>query len=121
MDTIAEETWEEHDLVCAVVLHPLGIGYNGYVRIPENHPDFGKDYMDLTDVECHGGLTYGAVSKDKKYTWFGFDTAHYGDYWPGIEVRIPILKSENYIKWTKEMVINETSKLAKIFHERWDK
>lgn len=77
--------WAE--LPCAVLKGPLGC-WNGYVGVPSAHPDHGRDYSDV-DVDVHGGLTYGCASLPgdgevpQGFFWFGFDTAHYGDYVPG--------------------------------------
>lgn len=62
---------------------------NGYVRIPEGHPYYEKNYDDIP-VSVHGGLTFSNhVFEDGEYFsdgyWVGFDTAHYGDTkerWP---------------------------------------
>jgi hypothetical protein len=64
-----------------VVCNPLGFRC-GYVRIPEEHPWYGKEYDDLQDVDCHGGLTFGeTVDKEEdSYLpvghWIGFDCGH---------------------------------------------
>lgn len=62
---------------------------NGYVRIPEGHEYYGKNYDDIP-VNVHGGLTFSdnIFGDGKKFSdgyWVGFDTAHYGDnrqLWP---------------------------------------
>ena len=56
---------------------------NGYVRIPEGHPYYGKHYEDIP-VDVHGSLTFSnhIFGKDEYFSdgyWVGFDTAHYGD------------------------------------------
>ncbi len=60
-----------------VVRNPLGFRC-GYVKIPEGHPWYGKDYFDIPEVGVHGGLTYS--DKDGlEYLqgfWIGFDCAH---------------------------------------------
>ena len=49
----------------------------GYVRIPEGHPFYKKDYGDLPWLSVHGGLTYSRMEKDG---WtIGFDCNHYDD------------------------------------------
>jgi hypothetical protein len=84
---------------------------NGYVLIPEGHPDHGKPYDDI-DVDVHGGLTYaelcddemierwpvgGLIAEEDKGCWVvGFDTCHYSDT-PG--------------KWPKEAVEMEAERL----------
>lgn len=32
--------------------------YCGYVEVPKNHIYFKQHYVNITDIECHGGLTY---------------------------------------------------------------
>ncbi len=62
---------------------------NGYVRIPEGHPYYEKNYDDIP-VDVHGGLTVSdhIFENGKHFSdgyWVGFDTAHYGDTkerWP---------------------------------------
>jgi len=62
---------------------------NGYVRIPEGHPYYGKNYEDIP-VDVHGSLTFSnhIFGKDEYFSdgyWVGFDTAHYSDTlqrWP---------------------------------------
>lgn len=81
-------------------------GYRcGYVRVPENHPWFGKGYSERADgqpepdddecmnyefaisyeLDVHGGITFADVRPSDDCAsgwWFGFDCAHDGD---GIE------------------------------------
>ena len=75
---------------------------NGYVRIPEGHEYYGKNYDDIP-VNVHGGLTFGdhVFGKDKYFSdgyWVGFDTAHYGD---------------NRHLWPMDKVLDETIHLFK--------
>lgn len=49
----------------------------GYVRIPEGHNYFGKDYGDM-DISCHGGITFSDESK------IGFDCTHAWDIVPSM-------------------------------------
>lgn len=67
-----------------VIVHNT-IGFRcGYVRVPKDHPWYGKHYDDI-DVKVHGGLTF--AKKDQECGkggaddgwWFGFDCAHSGD------------------------------------------
>ena len=51
----------------------------GYVKVPKDHPFFGKSYDDIP-IEVHGGLTY-AENLDDGY-WIGFDCGHSGDLSP---------------------------------------
>lgn len=65
----------------------LTFGYNkscvnGYVKLPNPREDMnGETYMYL-DYEVHGNLTYSDEDG-----WIGFDTAHYGDYWPPLALK----------------------------------
>ena len=72
---------------------------NGYVRIPEGHEYYDKNYDEI-DVSVHGGLTFSEhITSDgvlPKGFWVGFDTAHYGD-------------DSTY--WTKDRVFEETINL----------
>jgi len=62
-------------------------GYRcGYVAIPKGHKLYGKDYDELMDIDCHGGLTYSKNYMDfhpynssQDLWWIGFDCNHYGD------------------------------------------
>lgn len=86
----------------AIVPHPTFGIYNGYVKIPEDHPWFEKHYDDIP-VQVHGGLTYGDDGG-----WIGFDTAHLGDYWPDSEFDT----GEPRNIWTLERLADETKFLA---------
>ena len=75
---------------------------NGYVRICEGHPYYGKEYDEIP-VDVHGGLTYSALTVDdgKFFTkgfWIGFDTAHHSD---------------TLLKWPEDAVYHETLYLFK--------
>ena len=53
-----------------------------YVRIDDsNNRYFGMDYDEITDIHCHGGLTFSEPHGENKETWLiGWDYAHAGDY-----------------------------------------
>jgi hypothetical protein len=84
--------WKHAGLDCMLVRHPTLLHWCGYVGLPANHPDFGKDY-DSVPVDVHGGLTYAKAcdghichiteNGDDKTWWLGFDCAHLGDCSPG--------------------------------------
>lgn len=99
-----------------LILHD-GMGHrNGYVRIPEWHPWFGKHYDDI-DAEVHGGLTYSAGDSDLRGPgfWIGFDTAHAGDASDpslGAEYNLPSFGRDDVIR-TTEYVRNECFSLIK--------
>lgn len=81
---------------------PLYGAVNGYAHIPVGHPWHGLDYDEI-DVRVHGGLTFGDGE------WIGFDTLHYGDYWP----EIPYGLDASDIEWTPAMVAEQTRRLAR--------
>jgi hypothetical protein len=70
----ALERWEAHGLDCMIRSSGM-LALNGYVRVPKEHPVFGKGYNSV-DVDVHGGITYADEAG-----WFGFDTLHAGDWW----------------------------------------
>lgn len=94
-------TWMTEGLPCALYVNGFG-GLNGYVRLPETHPDrimaataidFGRQSFvwpdgrhefttgvgyDHISVLVHGGWTFGPDD----YGWIGFDTNHGFDKWP---------------------------------------
>ncbi len=50
----------------------------GYIRIPDDHPHYGKDFRDL-GLDCHGGITFNEIHEQH---WMGFDCSHMGDQVP---------------------------------------
>lgn len=106
MTNVADKPWEHEPdhlmfmsdagYVCEIKRHPDNKHLNGYIFIPFGHPDYGKDYTDLHGYNSggfyedaphsHGGWTYARTVGDEdggKYTVFGFDCNHGGDYAPG--------------------------------------
>lgn len=59
----------------------------GYVKIPNSHPAFGKDYESL-DINVHGGLSFSDVTlpqyPSEKVWYIGFDCSHAGDLCPAM-------------------------------------
>lgn len=87
------------DIVYSVLLPVAMFGWgNGYVGIPEGHPWYGKHYLDLEDVDVHGGITYSEIGtyEGRNYWVIGFDTGHYSD---------------DISTWTKDRVREETINL----------
>jgi len=79
------ETFEYKEFYCVIMrMMFMGGQLNGYVRIPENHPYYDKDYTsdELENIECHGGLTFSGELEGETGFFIGFDTAHYQDYMP---------------------------------------
>lgn len=68
----------------------------GYVGIRRGHRLYGVSYQeaerDDNNFHVHGGLTYsGPWGEGDDYHYFGFDTAHAGDFSPGLAISM--------IKW----------------------
>lgn len=68
-------------LPCLILEGPFG-NPCAYVGIPPEHPIAGQHY-DNVDIECHGGLTFGALGDEEtrpadRY-WYGWDYSHSGD------------------------------------------
>lgn len=59
----------------------------GYVGVFKGHPAYGKGYHEMdgnySPMHIHGGLTFSDTDKNGVH-WFGFDTAHFGDFCPKI-------------------------------------
>lgn len=102
-----------------IVLTPRGSHLNGYVHIPAGHSLRGMDYMEIENIEVHGGLTF---SEDD---WLGFDTAHYGDLWSDEELEKvggsnitaaehwPTIGGKEIVQWTLDKLEEETKYLAR--------
>jgi hypothetical protein len=65
----------------------------GYVGIPRGHRLYGVSYQDAEKnfpFNIHGGLTYSGSIEDADdgYHYFGFDTAHGGDFSPKLVVQM---------------------------------
>lgn len=72
----------------------------GYVGVPRGHKLYGMTYQELGKrhtIPVHCGLTYSGWrcwwSEGDDYHYFGFDTAHAGDFSPGLAVQM--------LKWAK--------------------
>ena len=93
---------EASGLPCLIVRNPSLGHLCGYVGVPPHHPDFCKEY-DNVSADVHGGLTFSGfcqkdseetgichtveVFEDDKVYWFGFDCAHWGDMSPNMPFR----------------------------------
>lgn len=96
------------DWPCAIVRTPMG-HLNGYVGIDSTHFLFGKDYdkaNDKFDDSVHGGLTYSGKGDGNNFWWFGFDTAHYYDYVPGINIGGAINSDYRDVEYIKRELVN---------------
>jgi len=106
----------------------------GYVGVFKGHPLHKVGYNDAeweSLIDTHGGLTYSNTDMHEVH-WFGFDTAHAGDFCPGITLAMlrhapesdtksrwmqgatGILGNETYRTW--EYVEDEVHKLV---NELW--
>ena len=89
----------------------LGTHPTAYIRIPENHKYYKKNYEDI-DLIVHGGLTYASnhlwISKTQKIDgWFvGWDYGHCGDY-AGYEEMFPTELRTSGKKWTTQEIFKE--------------
>ncbi len=92
----------ERGVAWATVEAPMYGAVNGYVHIPSDHP-WSDVYYDRIPADVSGGLTYGNGD------WIGFDTLHFGDFWPGC----PDDWREGSTTWTPELVVEETKRLAR--------
>lgn len=57
----------------------------GYVDIPENSRFYGVKFLELPDINVHGGITFSDFvnTKGKGHVWrIGFDCAHAWDICP---------------------------------------
>ena len=97
-------------------------GYRcGYVGVPKENKYYGKDYMDMDFISCHGGLTFSSSTENSTYPissnlwWFGFDCAHSGDL-VGYLFDYPEMIKDNTYR-DKEFVITECQNLAKQLKE----
>lgn len=92
-------------------------GFNYYVLNFGTHPCAYIDVTDtifdgidynVIDIDCHGGLTYGAESLhtvNKKGWFIGWDYAHYCDF-SGIYINAPHMESFGK-KWTTNEIVRE--------------
>ena len=87
LDGAARTWWTGHHLRAALTV-TMGsidegqVGFvNGYVQLPEGHPNLGGDHGDL-DLAVHRGLTCGVDERG----WVGCGTGHVDDYWPDTDI-----------------------------------
>ena len=80
------ETFEYRGYKCVIKRMMLfGGQLNGYVRLPKESKFYQKGYDDIP-IDCHGGLTFtGDLEEDGDF-YIGFDTAHYQDYMPFMQM-----------------------------------
>lgn len=80
----------------------------GYVHVPDGHPLAGMHYDDMPEEV--GGAAHGYVTYSKG-NWFGFDTAHAGDIWPGTP---ELLRLGDEVNWNEERLTQATIKFATV-------
>lgn len=98
------DEWDVDGVKCILVRSPWW-SWNGYIGIPVFNVFFHCEEGELWDygVELHGGATWGPTREDPRpgwvgittYWWLGFDTAHAGDYAPGLAYmsnRLPMME-----------------------------
>lgn len=82
VDPIVENRFTYKGYPCVVIFQTM-FHRCGYVGLPKGHKYYGKDYGEINDIECHGGLTYSNDSlfgqDDKDTWWIGFDCSHNRD------------------------------------------
>jgi hypothetical protein len=82
--------------------------WNGYIRLPDGHPDIGNSYDVMSEyIDVHGGFTYAS---DNEY---GFDTAHLGNLVPKLRI-----KGFDTVYWTFDMVKEEALRVVEQFRAR---
>ena len=111
----AEWTDVDTKLPCLIVRNLSG-ALCGYVGVPLDSTLAYKEYNALDDIDVHGGLTYSGTCSgkichdaDEEAYWFGFDTAHYGDYCPALDS----LLSGPRVYQNIQYVTNEVTNLAR--------
>lgn len=98
--------WNVKGYHLIVVRHPSLGHLNGYVGVKITHPLYLKhyDHNQADDIMVHGGLTFSDTgwsmqhlsAKFKKSLWyFGFDTAHAGDFVPKLHELLSEVRKNN--------------------------
>jgi hypothetical protein len=107
-------------LECMTRVSPMGVPC-GYVGVASTHPDYGKHYDNVEDIEVHGGLTFSGYWQDldDRLWYFGFDC---GQAWDIDEESF----EENYMYKFKsnkspEYVEEQTRRLAEQLEKRQNK
>lgn len=87
----------------------IGAGcLQGYVKIPNNHPWYGKDLQHTPSLNVHGGVTFSHVYSNGH--WIGFDCAGEGDI-------VPFM---NKIMDGKDSTVRKTAKAYLATYKTWD-
>jgi len=89
----------------------LGTHPTAYIKIPENHKYYKKEYDEI-ELNVHWGATYSRdylyINQNQKIEgWFiGWDYSHCDDY-AGYELKLPKQLRTNGKKWTTEEIFRE--------------
>ena len=93
----------------------LGAYPCAYVKIPQEHEFYKKDYESI-DIDVHGGLTYSRdylwVNENQRVEgWFiGWDYAHYGDYLGFAKFYSTDINQDK--KWTTEEIFKDVKEVC---------
>jgi hypothetical protein len=125
MEEPDRKQWQHAGYACLIVRNHMG-ALCGYVGIPEDHPDFEADCMNV-DIKAHGGVNYcghcfGPIchvpepGMPDNVWWFGFDCGHGYDFLPAHERILKVLSSGVYRDIA--YVTQEVERLADQLRER---
>ena len=90
-----------------------------YVKLPEGHKYYGKDYNDIP-IKCHCGLSYSKWTLDVIYKskgwwfpksdgcwWIGWNYGHICDYSGDMLEYVQDIHMSYYKKWTTQEILDE--------------
>lgn len=101
--------WKAHGLDCAIMKGEVALC--GYVKVPPGHPDENCHYDDVENVGVHGGITFTCKAKGGG-RWFGFDCAHFTDWFGHYDPEKKYGFERPGKIWTVEDVAQETEEFA---------
>ena len=128
--------WRKDGYYCLIMRTPELKTLCGYVGVPRASTLYGHDVFsnsktkiqkDINKIRVHGGLTFSGKFEKKEglpfeslssdIWWFGFDTAHFQDLVPSMEL-FPAMQRKNMqyrdIKYVETEVNNLLSQIKKI-------
>ena len=120
--------WKDEATGYMCVIHRNKFTYIlcGYVGLPDSHPLYDQDYMDVDHIildEPHGGVTFSErglhidCEKDRRMEdlwFFGFDCNHCFDHSPRL-LATGGISSGMYRNW--DYVLSEVKSFAKTLYE----